>query len=39
LLMHERRLTMVPVVADGLLVGVVRRNDILGILYRPQDGI
>lgn len=36
LLMHERHLSMVPVVSDGVLVGVVRRNDILGILYRDQ---
>ena len=37
LLMHKRRLSMVPVVSDGVLVGVVRRNDILGILYREKD--
>ena len=34
LLMHGRHLSMVPVVTDERLIGVVRRNDILGILYR-----
>ncbi len=33
LLMCERHLSMVPVVRDDLLVGVVRRGDILAILY------
>lgn len=27
--MYERRLSMLPVVRDGLLVGVVRRSDAL----------
>ncbi len=33
LLMCERHLAMVPVARDGKLVGVVRRSDILAILY------
>ncbi|MFQ5525662.1 MAG: HPP family protein [Thermoanaerobaculia bacterium] len=37
LLMYKRRLSMVPVVKDGLLSGVVRRSDILAILYRGDD--
>ncbi len=36
LLMCERHLSMVPVVSDEVLVGVVRRCDILAILYRDQ---
>ena len=34
LLMCARHLAMVPVVRDGALVGVVRRKDVLRILYR-----
>lgn len=34
LLMCARHLAMVPVVRDGKLVGVVRRRDLLQILYR-----
>lgn len=34
ILMCERRLSMVPVVRDGSLVGVVRRGDVLEIIYR-----
>ncbi len=37
LLMYECHLSMVPVVSGDVLVGVVRRNDILAILYRDQD--
>ncbi len=33
LLMYDRRLSMVPVVRDRLVVGVVRRNDLLQVLY------
>lgn len=33
ILMCERQLSMVPVVRDGKLVGVVRRGDILKIIY------
>ena len=37
LLMYQRRLSMVPVVDIDRLVGVVRRSDILAILYRRSD--
>ncbi len=33
MLMYERHLTMLPVVRDGELVGVVRRIDVLRLLY------
>lgn len=33
ILMSERRLSMVPVVRDGLLVGVARRGDLLAVIY------
>ncbi len=33
MLMYERHLTMLPVVDDGELVGVVRRIDVLRLLY------
>lgn len=37
LLMHERHLSMVPVLRGGSLVGVVRRNDVLQILYGQTE--
>lgn len=33
MLMYERKLTLVPVVAEGKLAGVVRRIDLLEIIY------
>ncbi len=37
ILMCERRLSMVPVVRDDLLVGVARRSDVLAVIYSEQS--
>ena len=37
-LMHEKNANPLPVVANGLLVGVVTRADIIGLMVRQEAG-
>lgn len=37
--MCEHRVKRMPVVADGLLVGIVTRHDVLGAFNRPDDRV
>jgi CBS domain-containing protein len=37
-LLHERHLSRLPVVRDGVLVGIVSRGDLVRALLAPQEG-
>lgn len=39
MLMYERRLTLVPVVDEGRLIGVVRRIDVLEMIYGQEPQV